>query len=186
MENNLFRENSLKKISSPDELNDYIKISKPNIWLTISALFIILISFLVWSMHGSIISKVDAVGFYNNSAKQDSIECYLSLDKIDKIKTGLEARIYVESTKSNIFILGKVKNIDYISFDKNVNSPVDNNFGNNVALVHIEMCKSTDGKYVCNNDIYFNENPLTSNVPYRVEIVVESIHPISFLFDKGA
>ena len=26
MENNLFRENSLKKISSPDELNDYIKI----------------------------------------------------------------------------------------------------------------------------------------------------------------
>ena len=48
------------------------------------------------------------------------------------------------------------------------------------------MCKSTDGKYVCNNDIYFNENPLTSNVPYRVEIVVESTHPISFLFDKGA
>ena len=73
MENNLFRENSLKKISSPDELNDYIKISNPNIWLTISALFIILISFFVWSMHGSIISKVDAVGFYNNSAKQDSI-----------------------------------------------------------------------------------------------------------------
>lgn len=71
MEKYLFQENSLKKVYLPDELNDYIKIFSPNIWLTVSALFIILI-FFVWSALGSIIPKVNAVGFYIISTKRDS------------------------------------------------------------------------------------------------------------------
>ena len=52
MENkeNIFRKSSLERMSSPEKLNDYIKVSNPSIWIILITLAVILISVFVWSI----------------------------------------------------------------------------------------------------------------------------------------
>ena len=39
MQNQLFREKSLEKVSSPEQLNDYIRVSNPGVWIAVAAFF---------------------------------------------------------------------------------------------------------------------------------------------------
>ena len=44
----LFREKSMARVSSPEELNDYIRVTTPGVWL------ILLLGMLVWSIFGMV------------------------------------------------------------------------------------------------------------------------------------
>ena len=50
----LFRKKSMDRISSPEELNDYIKVTTPSVWLSIAAIVIILVGALVWGTFGTV------------------------------------------------------------------------------------------------------------------------------------
>ncbi|MBQ9881500.1 MAG: hypothetical protein IJM42_02690 [Synergistes sp.] len=51
---NIFREKSLKKVSSPESLNDYIRVTTPSVWIVLAALVVLLAGMLVWSIFGSV------------------------------------------------------------------------------------------------------------------------------------
>ena len=40
MDNKLFRKNSLERVSSPEQLNDYVKVSSPGIWIILAAVIV--------------------------------------------------------------------------------------------------------------------------------------------------
>ena len=48
MENSIFRKKSIERFSSPEQLNDYIRVSNPGVWLTLSAIIILLVGAGVW------------------------------------------------------------------------------------------------------------------------------------------
>lgn len=48
MNEKLFRKKSIDKMKEPDELNDYIRISEPGIWVLLTAIFILLIAVCIW------------------------------------------------------------------------------------------------------------------------------------------
>ena len=48
MNEKLFRKKSIDKMKEPDELNDYIRISEPGIWVLLAALLILLIAVCIW------------------------------------------------------------------------------------------------------------------------------------------
>ena len=50
----LFREKSLERISSPEKLDDYIKVTTPSVWLVLAATVTVLIGIIVWSVFGSV------------------------------------------------------------------------------------------------------------------------------------
>ena len=74
MADSIFRKESLKKVSSPEELNDYIKVTSPGVWLAIAAAAVLLIAALVWALFGSLDSSVTVQGI----AKDGTITCYVS------------------------------------------------------------------------------------------------------------
>ncbi|MEQ8176169.1 MAG: hypothetical protein ABRQ26_14005 [Syntrophomonadaceae bacterium] len=41
MSSTLFRKASLDSLTSPEQLNNYIKVSNPSIWIVLSAMFIL-------------------------------------------------------------------------------------------------------------------------------------------------
>lgn len=45
---NIFRKTSLDRISSPERLNDYIKVSNPGVWLILAAVAALLAAAVVW------------------------------------------------------------------------------------------------------------------------------------------
>ncbi|MCR5675308.1 MAG: hypothetical protein K6G16_06305 [Lachnospiraceae bacterium] len=52
--NDLFRQKSVDKLSSPEQLNDYIRVTTPSVWLVLLALIILLAGMIVWSVFGTV------------------------------------------------------------------------------------------------------------------------------------
>lgn len=50
----LFREKSLERISTPEKLNDYIKVTTPSVWLVLLAVVFLLVGILAWSALGTV------------------------------------------------------------------------------------------------------------------------------------
>lgn len=74
MADSIFRKESLKKVSSPEELNDYIKVTSPGVWLAIAAAAALLIAALVWAIFGSLESSVTVQGL----AKDGKVQCFVT------------------------------------------------------------------------------------------------------------
>lgn len=62
METGLFRKSSLERISSPERLNEYIKITNPGIWSVLLGCMALLIAVGFWGFYGSIPDSVRAQG----------------------------------------------------------------------------------------------------------------------------
>lgn len=59
----LFRESTINRISSPEQLNDYIRVTNPGVWLLLTALLLLLAGALVWGFLGELetTQKVTAI-----------------------------------------------------------------------------------------------------------------------------
>ena len=52
MKNSIFREKNLKQVSSPEQLNNYIRVSTPAVWLVLTAIVLLLIGVTLWGYVG--------------------------------------------------------------------------------------------------------------------------------------
>ena len=50
----LFRKKSMDRVSSPESLNDYIRVTTPSVWLVMAAIIILLVGMLAWSVLGRV------------------------------------------------------------------------------------------------------------------------------------
>ena len=56
----LFRKKSLDRVSSPEQLNDYIRVTTPSVWLVLLALVLLLAGLIVWSIFGTVdVTEID-------------------------------------------------------------------------------------------------------------------------------
>lgn len=119
MSDKLFREKSLKKISSPEELDEYIKVSNPGVWLILSAVIILLISLCVWGVFGKLETVVNAVGTVENG----NMTAVLSAENSDKVEPGMA-----------VYLNGKAVGI--------VETLAENN-----STAELDITNLADGKY---------------------------------------
>ena len=54
MKDSIFRKASLDRVSSPEQLNDYIRVARPSVWMILGAIVALLIGVIVWSIVGRI------------------------------------------------------------------------------------------------------------------------------------
>ena len=50
----IFRKKSMDRVTGPESLNDYIRVTSPSVWIALLALVILLAGMLVWSVFGRI------------------------------------------------------------------------------------------------------------------------------------
>ena len=50
----LFREKSLKRVNQPDDLEDYIRVTTPSVWIVLIAVVLILAAILGWMIFGTV------------------------------------------------------------------------------------------------------------------------------------
>ena len=61
----LFRKKSLERISSPEQLDDYIKVTSVPVWIVLLAIVVILSGMLAWASFGTVESvKADGTTEY--------------------------------------------------------------------------------------------------------------------------
>ncbi len=56
----IFRKETLDRISSPEQLTDYLRVTNPGIWVVLAAVVLLLAGILVWSAVGTLETAVDA------------------------------------------------------------------------------------------------------------------------------
>jgi hypothetical protein len=53
-ESSLYRKESMERIQSPEQLNDYLRITNPTIWVVLVAVILLLAGMLIWSSFANI------------------------------------------------------------------------------------------------------------------------------------
>ena len=61
-ENTIFREKSMDRVTSPEALNDYIRVTTPSVWIILAALITLLAGMIIWSMFAFTIEAIGLVG----------------------------------------------------------------------------------------------------------------------------
>ena len=54
MNNGIFRQKNIDKVSSPEKLDDYIRVTTPSVWITLFAIVILLVGFIAWGIFGKL------------------------------------------------------------------------------------------------------------------------------------
>ena len=99
MSEEIFRKKSLDKVKSPENLDDYIQVSNPGVWLLLVSVIVLLIGACVWGILGHIDSTVPATVRIENGAAL----CYVSDADIASVKEGMTVKFgEVEATIASI------------------------------------------------------------------------------------
>ncbi|MBP0972558.1 MAG: hypothetical protein J5851_01480 [Oscillospiraceae bacterium] len=67
---NIFRKRSLERISSPEQLTDYLHVTNPGIWVLLAAVILLLGGLFAWSMAGELETQAGATALVENSQAQ--------------------------------------------------------------------------------------------------------------------
>lgn len=161
MENNgnsIFREKSIGKISSPEDLNDYVRVANPGVWLILGAIIVLLVGFICWGILGSIETTVDAVCVSDGG----TTVCYVKEADAAKIKADMPVKLADGSECA-------VKSVGMEAMDP---SGILTNYAGH--LISLE-----DGEWVTPIAITGE----VSEGSVAAKVTVEAIHPISFILD---
>ena len=55
----IFRKKALDRISSPEQLTDYLRVTNPGIWAVLAAVILLLAGILIWSAVGTLETKAE-------------------------------------------------------------------------------------------------------------------------------
>ncbi|MCR5179526.1 MAG: hypothetical protein K6C95_11170 [Lachnospiraceae bacterium] len=50
----IFRQKSIERVSGPESLDDYIRVTTPSVWIVLAALIVLLAGILAWSILGTV------------------------------------------------------------------------------------------------------------------------------------
>ena len=100
---NIFRRESLDRVESPEQLDAYIKVSHPKVWLIMAALLVAVISVIVWSVVGSLPQTMTVKGV---TVGGNVINCYECVENANTNLIGCKANITLPDGRN---ISGKVE-----------------------------------------------------------------------------
>ena len=69
MNDSIFRKKSIDRISSPEESLDYLKVTRPAVWMILVVIVLIILAIVIWSITGRIEENI----IVNNEVKTVSI-----------------------------------------------------------------------------------------------------------------
>ena len=107
MSEEIFRKKSLDKVKSPENLDDYIHVSNPGVWLLLVSVIILLAGACIWGAFGHIDSTVPATVYIENG----QAVCKIEEESISSVKAGLTVRF--EDCEAVIEAIGNITDNKY-------------------------------------------------------------------------
>lgn len=89
MNNRLFRKSSIERVNSPEQLNEYIRVANPGVWLVLAAVAALLAGVVIWGVFGTIETTVKTCA----SVSGGSAVCYVSTDDISALSAGMPVAV---------------------------------------------------------------------------------------------
>lgn len=157
MSNNLFRQKSLDRISSPEQLNDYIRVSTPSVWMLLIAIVILLAGVCVWGVFGHMDTTLPVVAVAENGA----VTAYVR--EVDAAKVTAEAVVSVDSVQGKVLAIAAQP------------VSVDDSFTD--YMRHMGSLQEGEWVYAVTLDADCSDGV------YTAQIVIDSVSPMSFVLN---
>lgn len=89
MNESVFREKSMEKVKSPDNLNEYIRVANPGVWVLLAAVISLLLGLCIWGVFGQLRTEIRA------DARSESgvVTCFLPEENAQSVRPGMTAAI---------------------------------------------------------------------------------------------
>ena len=159
MNRNIFRKESLDRVSSPEQLNDYIRVTNPGVWMMMCAVILLLVGICTWSIFG----RLDTVLSVAALTEQNKTVCYVKEEDVEKLALDMPVRIGDEQ-----YQISRIPRQPVL---------VDDTFVQ--YLLHVGNLTEGEWVYpVTLNKPYGNNGNIE-----KAEIVIESIAPMSFVLN---
>ena len=157
MNKQLFKKNSIDRLSSPEQLQDYVKVANPGIWMVISAIVILLAGVIVWGIFGKINTTMPTAIVTDGG----NAVMYISESDVEKLEIGMTVRSEEKEYKITDIAIEPVK-ADGLLTDYAIHA-------SGLAGGEWVYAVSVDGEH--------------ADGVQRADIVIESISPISFILN---
>lgn len=157
MNKHLFKKSSMDKVSSPEQLQDYVKVANPGLWMVISAIVILLAGVIAWGFIGKIATTM-STAIVTDDGKS---VIYVGESDVEKIDVGMTVRS--EGKEYTITDIAK----EPIKVDGSLTD----------YAIHASGLTAGEWVYVVSID---GEH---SDGVQKADIVIESISPISFILN---
>lgn len=158
MGNPVFRQKSIEKISSPEQMNDYIRVSNPSVWIILAAVIVLLAGVFVWGLFG----RLDSAFQTGVVCKDGSLTVYVSEENFAKI-----------SEKAVISVDGAELALSDIP-----SSPVRLDDNADPYLLHLTGASAGDWVYVLKVDAAGMKDGIIS-----VSVITERVRPLDFVLN---
>lgn len=159
MKSQLFREKSLERVSSPEQLNDYIRVANPSVWLALAAVVLLLMGICVWGVFG----RLDTVVTVGAITEGDRTVCYVKEADLESVATGMKVWVGEDVYEVSEIALQPVQvTADFPEYLAHVGGIAQ---GEWVYEVELDGVLGADGGI------------------YEAQIVIESISPMSFVIN---
>ena len=157
MNDQLFRKKSVDRVSSPEQLNDYIRVANPSLWMVLGAVIVLLVGVCVWGVLGRLDTTVTAVAV----AENDQIVVYVKETDAESITEDMDVQIGEEAYA--------------ITAVSQTPVAVDDSFSE--YALHVADLQKGEWVYVLTID-----GTLPDGI-YGAQIVIESVSPMSFVLN---
>ena len=158
MSGTIFREKSLEKISSPEQMNDYIRVSSPSVWMVLAAVIVLLAGVCVWGVFGHLDTAVQTGGVCTDGR----LTVFVGEEDHDKIR-------------ENAVI--SVDGVEY-AVAESTNAPVRVDDQIDPYVVH--LAGFTEGDWVYR--LYADVPGLADGV-YAASVITERVRPLDFVLN---
>ena len=153
----LFRKKSLERISSPEQLNDYIRVSTPSVWLLLTAVVVLLTGVCIWGIFG----HMDTVLSVAAVSQDGVVTAYVRESDAGKIAQGAKAS--VDGAEGTVISVAA--------------EPVRVDESFTEYMRHVGGLQ--EGEWVCEIAI----DVVCESGVHTAKIVVDSVSPISFVLN---
>lgn len=164
----IFRMESLDRVESPEQLDAYIKVSHPKVWLIMAALLVAVISVIVWSVVGSLPQTMTVKGV---TVGGNVINCYECVENANTNLIGCKANITLPDGRS---ISGKVEAVSQNPYSQEeIRAEISEDWLADNVL---------DGNYSYEVRVIAEED-IPSNMLATVIITTAEMKPIQFILN---
>lgn len=159
-ENGIFRTKSLEKISSPEQFSQYLCVVNTGVWLVLAAVILLLSGFCIWGFFGRLDTTLPTVA----NVEGGDMVCYVASEHVQEIEEGMKVEI---------------SDVEYVVSKKSTH-PEKVSDGLEPYLQYL-------GGFEGDSFVFaINAEPVEDAVAdgqYEAQIVVESVSPMSFLWN---
>lgn len=157
MNKQLFKKSNIDRVSSPEQLHNYVRVANPGLWTLLSAIVFLLAGVVVWGCIG----KIDTTMTTAIVADGGNAVMYIGESDVEKLEIGMTVRS--EEKEYTITDIAKTPvRVDESFTDYAIHA-------SGLAIGEWVYAVSIDGEH--NDGVH------------KANIVIESISPISFILN---